>query len=184
MSQWDARDPSFCRGFEQSTESKEETEETEDVKVYINHYFNMRRNHAVMTNKYQDEIGESSKQEHAPGRYDHKNPTIQKLADERGLSPEQYLADSYTHPERLDEVGQLDTTVEEWREALEVKDDPGETITELMERLGIKRTRLRTMINKLVKEGKAKRGYASRKNSYRGKSYQCAVYQLLKEEEK
>lgn len=83
-----------------------------------------------------------------------------------------------------DEVGELDTSVEEWKAALEVKDDPGETITELMERLGIKRTRLRMMINKLVKEGKAKRGYASRTNSYTGKSYQCAVYQLLKEEEK
>lgn len=65
-----------------------------------------------------------------------------------------------------DEIGQLDTTVEEWKEALEVKDDEGQTIDEISVATGVSETTTRRKLYELIKEGKCIRGRRGRFNVY------------------
>ena len=75
---------------------------------------------------------------------------------------------------------ELDTTVDEWREALHdiTQDDPGETVRELCARLGGGKTAIRDMLETLIEKGRCKKGRAMRTRCD-GVRYFAPVYQLI-----
>ena len=78
------------------------------------------------------------------------------------------------------ETQELDTTVDAWRAALEVKDDEGQTIDEIVEATGVAPSTVRRKIKKLIKEGKCIKGKAARMLGNTKIRYH--VYQLTGEE--
>jgi len=77
----------------------------------------------------------------------------------------------------------LDTTVDQWREAiakLETQSDPGLTMWEISDRIGYGITATKQKIRKLIALGKCRQGYAIKKNSA-GQFRRVPVYQLLPE---
>ncbi len=75
----------------------------------------------------------------------------------------------------------LDTTVDEWRAEMEKSEtgEPGLTVRELMEKLGLKRTTMQERLGKLIKAGRCTRGRGKRIGV--GGTYPVAVYQLIPE---
>lgn len=78
------------------------------------------------------------------------------------------------------EIGELDTSIEEWKNALEVKDDKGETIDDIVEATGVAPSTVRRKIKKLIQEGKCVQGEAVR--IVCGRKIRYRVYQLKGEE--
>lgn len=76
-----------------------------------------------------------------------------------------------------DEVGELDTSFEEWKEALYPPDDPGLTITELAEVLFVSESAMRRRLKSKIGDGTVTKGCAFRSGR------RCIVYQLVKGEE-
>lgn len=87
----------------------------------------------------------------------------------------------------MKDVGTLDTTIDEWREAIEnacIKcDAPGETLVELSKRLEIPETTIRRRIYRLLLEGRCVSGTGFRRDR-KGRYYNVTVYQLIPKEEK
>ncbi len=146
MSQWDARNNSFCRSGPAN----------------------------------QNEVGSKP----TPGRFDPENPVIQKLAKEYGLSPEEYLADPNAHSGQSNETSELDTSIEEWKKALEVASTAsGYTVAELSEKLQIPESTLRRKLRNLVAAGKCTVG-GGRRTSANGRSDSIVTVYQLKGKEK
>ncbi len=80
---------------------------------------------------------------------------------------------------------ELDTTVDEWRDLLrsDAPDDPGMSIPEICEKFGTKVTATRLKIQRLVRAGKCRKGYAIR-ISESGASYRVTVYDIIKSKER
>lgn len=82
---------------------------------------------------------------------------------------------------------QLDTTVDEWRAALEVEtgDDLGKTSGELAEELGVSERTIQKRLKSLIKKGLCKQGTAKRtvRCGYGWTDRHVPVYQLVKKEE-
>lgn len=79
-----------------------------------------------------------------------------------------------------EETSELDTSIDEWREALEVSDDEGQTVGELAEATGLPESTLRDKLKKLIKEGKCVKGTAVR--NIEGRRGRWNVYHLMGEE--
>lgn len=80
-------------------------------------------------------------------------------------------------------MGELDTAVGEWRAELERLGelgigDPGFTATELIESMGVTKTRIHGILKRLVDEGRCKMGKGVR-TDVTGRRRKYSVYQLL-----
>ena len=75
---------------------------------------------------------------------------------------------------------ELSTTVDQWREALNTasQDDPGDTMREISEKVGLGLTQTKVLIKKLIAERKCKPGM-SYKHDSRGYKQRIPVYQLV-----
>lgn len=83
-----------------------------------------------------------------------------------------------------EKMSELDTTIEEWKEALEVASYvEGHTVAELSTKLKIPESTLRRKLHFLITTGKCTKG-VGRRTSTNGRSINVAVYQLVKGEEK
>jgi len=156
------------------------------------------RNHVVM---------KKIDQKPAPGRFDPEHPAVKSLAKEYGLTPEEYLADPTAHSKQIEnneldrkvyeydeardtsdsienpDIGQLDTSMDEWRAALKVAEHtPGYTITELSAKLKIAESTLRRKLRNLIANGRCNKG-VGRRISDNGRSISVIVYQLKEEGE-
>ena len=74
---------------------------------------------------------------------------------------------------------ELDTTVDEWRDLMDkaLPNDPGLTVAELCEKFGSKQSATRSMLSRLMQEGKCRKGRAMREGG--SGRYHVSVYQLL-----
>lgn len=81
------------------------------------------------------------------------------------------------------ESNELDTSIDEWKEALEVATfSPGCTIGELSEKLSIPKSTLRRKLRDLINRGMCTKDM-SRRTSANGSSIPVVVYRLVKGEE-
>jgi DNA-directed RNA polymerase specialized sigma24 family protein len=81
----------------------------------------------------------------------------------------------------MKDVNFLETTVDQWREALMPKDDPGLTLIEISDETGISLRTAQRRIRKLLKAGECKKGMATRTDSL-GRVQRVPVYQMIEEE--
>lgn len=75
-----------------------------------------------------------------------------------------------------DEIGELDTSFEKWKEALYPPDDPGKTIAELAEVLFVSESTIRRRLKSKIEDGTVIKGCAFCSGR------RCIVYHLIGEE--
>ena len=72
-------------------------------------------------------------------------------------------------------------TISEWKEALDnsYQNDPGKTACEISSEIGLGKTQTKVFISKMVKNGSAKRGMATRIDII-GRPQNVPVYEFIK----